>query len=241
MPKLALIVDDNRALAEGLAEILECEGYQIRVFDDPHIALRETQNMAFDVALLDVRMPGMDGVTLQQELMAAHPRARFVLMTAYADDQRIAAGLAAGASAVLPKPVPIERLLDALGDHGSRELLLVEDDAAFREALSEALAQDGYHCHGAASASEARSVLAASSAAGRGLAIAVIDVRLPDGSGAALARELSDSTNLSCVLMTGWDPEEPSHQLQGHARILVKPFSPDTLLRVLSELRGEGP
>jgi len=164
-----------------------------------------------------------------------------VLMTAYADDQRISQGLAAGACAVLPKPVPIAQLFDALGDQTSREILLVEDDAAFRESLSEVLLQDGYHCHGAASVHEARSVIAASSAAGRALAIAVIDVRLPDGSGAQLARELSDHANLACVLMTGWDPDEPRHQLQGSLHVLVKPFAPDTLLRVLSGLRGANP
>jgi DNA-binding response OmpR family regulator len=241
MPKLAVIVDDNRALAEGLAEILEAEGYDIRVFDDPYEALRETAKLSFDVALLDVRMPGMDGVTLQQQLMAVHPHARFVLMTAYADDQRISQGLSAGASAVLPKPVPIAKLFEALGDRGSRDLLLVEDDVAFREALSEVLAQDGYRCYGAASAREARNVIASSSAQGRTLAIAVIDVRLPDGSGAQLAQELAEGTDLSCVLMTGWDPEEPKHQLQGSLHVLVKPFSPDRLLRVLSELRGARP
>jgi DNA-binding response OmpR family regulator len=240
MSKLAVIVDDNRALAEGLGEILEAEGYQIRIFDDPLDALRETSNLAFDVALLDVRMPGMDGVTLQQQLMTTHPDARFVLMTAYADDQRISQGLSAGASAVLPKPVPIAELFDALGDQGARDLLLVEDDAAFREALSEVLSQDGYRCHGAASAREARQVIAASSAQGCTLAMAVIDVRLPDGSGAQLAREL-EAANLSCVLMTGWDPDEPKQQLQGRLHVLVKPFSPDRLLKVLSELRGARP
>jgi DNA-binding response OmpR family regulator len=241
MPRLILIVDDNRALAEGLAEILEAEGYQIRIFDDPQVALQEALSMPFDVALLDVRMPGMDGVTLQQQLMASHPHARFVLMTAYADDQRISQGLAAGASAVLPKPVPIAKLFEALGEQGSREILLVEDDDAFREALSEVLAQEGYHCHGAASASEARRLIASSSAAGHALAIALIDVRLPDGSGAQLARELSDSTDLTCILMTGWDPDEPRQQLQDRLRVLVKPFSPDTLFRVLSELREARP
>ena len=114
MPKLALIVDDNRALAEGLAEILECEGYQIRVFVDPCLALREASSFPFDVALLDVRMPGMDGVTLQERLMVVQPQARFVLMTAYADEHHIARALAAGACAVLTKPVPIELLLREL-------------------------------------------------------------------------------------------------------------------------------
>jgi DNA-binding response OmpR family regulator len=241
MPRLAIIVDDNRALGEGLAEILESEGYDVRIFDDPHEALREAPELPFDVALLDVRMPGMDGVTLQQLLMALRPRARFVLMTAYADDQRISQGLAAGARAVLPKPVPIAQLFHALGDQTARELLLVEDDAAFREALSEVLVQNGYQCQSASSVYEARNMVAASSAAGRTLAIAVIDVRLPDGSGAQLARELSDHANLSCVLMTGFDLDEPSDQLQGLLQVLVKPFTPDSLLRILSKLRGAQP
>jgi CheY-like chemotaxis protein len=97
-----------------LAEILEGRGYQVRFFDDPKRAAREALQLDFDVALLDVRMPGMDGVTLQRLLMAQHPQARFVLMTAYADDSRISQGLAAGASAVLTKPVPLEQLFLAL-------------------------------------------------------------------------------------------------------------------------------
>jgi CheY-like chemotaxis protein len=139
MTKTALIVDDNRALAEDLAEILEAEGYRTRIFDDPELVLRAEPDLHFDVALLDVRMPGMDGVTLQRLLMQRHPEARFVLMTAYADDQRIAQGLAAGACALL--------------------------------------------------------------------------------------------------MITGLDPEEPARLAGGGTMVIVKPFSPETLLRALLELR----
>jgi DNA-binding response OmpR family regulator len=232
--RTALIVDDNRALAEDLAEILEAEGYRTRLFHDPQLVLREGEGLSFDVALLDVRMPGMDGVTLQRLLMEKHPHARFVLMTAYADDQRLSSGRAAGAYAVLTKPVPLDQLFAALGETGSRELLLIEDDPAFREALSEALAHSGYHCRTAASAQEARRLL---DSAEQKPAAAVIDVRLPDENGARLASELSRELKLPCVLITGSEPEEPARIAGSSTPLIVKPFSPDTLLRTLADLR----
>jgi DNA-binding response OmpR family regulator len=234
MDKTALIVDDNRALAEDLAEILEAEGYRTRLFHDPRLVLREQGELQFDVALLDVRMPGMDGVTLQRLLMQKHPHARFVLMTAYADDQRLSLGRAAGAYAVLTKPVPLAELFAALGDAGSRELLLIEDDPGFREALSEALGHSGYHCLAAGSAHEARRLLESGEPKP---AVAVIDVRLPDESGARLASELSREQKLPCILITGWDPDEHTRAAGAGTKLLVKPFSPDTLLRALAELR----
>jgi two-component system, response regulator PdtaR len=274
MARRALIVDDNLALAEDLAEILTGAGYEIRVFDDPSAVLREASSLAFDVALLDVRMPGMDGVTLQQQLLTTHPGARIVLMTAHAEDQRIAQGLALGASAVLTKPVPLSRLFAALGDDAARkraalgddaapkrasgedpseggereaggdqaahELLLVEDDPAFREALREVLADDGYRCHGAASVVEARRVIEAIKADGRALTIALIDVRLPGESGTVLARELSGGAGVPCLLMTGWEPDPAAPGAQPAPSVLVKPFSPDVLLRALAGVRGEG-
>ncbi len=241
MHKRALIVDDNRALAEGLAEILEAQGYEIRVFDDPERALRESAGMPFDVALLDVRMPGMDGVTLQKQLMAEHPQTRFVLMTAYADDQRIAQGLAAGVCAVLTKPVPLDQLFSVLGDNRSRELLIVEDDLAFAQALSEALTLDGYQCERAACAEHARSIVRARSERGAPFALALIDVRLPDESGADLARELSERDKLPSLLMTGWDPEHLTSTADAPEHVLVKPFTVDRLLRALAELRSACP
>lgn len=237
MSKLALIVDDNRALAEGLAEILESTGYEVRLFDDPERAARECSAVPFDVALLDMRMPGMDGVTLQQRLKAEHPQARFVLMTAYADDQRIAQGVASGVCAVLTKPVPLDQLFAALGDQQPREVLLVEDDLAFAQVLSEALAADGYRCTRAGDAREARLLLHEQAERGASFALALIDVRLPDGSGTELARELGAAAKLPSLLMTGWDVEPVKQGGGAQPQVLVKPFSVDRLLSALAELR----
>lgn len=116
MSPSALIVDDNRALAEDLGEILEGEGYSVRVFFDPLDAVKDCRELSFDIALLDVRMPKMDGVELFRALAATHPAAVFLLMSAYADDRRIREALAEGARMVLSKPVSVPKLLTALGE-----------------------------------------------------------------------------------------------------------------------------
>lgn len=114
MSQRALIVDDNRPLAEDLAEILADEGYEVRIFDRPREALLACGDERFDVVLLDIRMPGMDGIELHRNLVQRCPEARFVLMTAYTEDERISAAMSADVRVVLPKPIPIQRLLKVL-------------------------------------------------------------------------------------------------------------------------------
>ena len=240
MTRRALVVDDNRALAEDLGEILTSEGYEVTVFHDPMRALEQSAELVFDVALLDVRMPKLDGVSLHRHLMETHPEARFVLMTAYTEDDRIAQALAAGVSQVLTKPVTLAALLEAIDHAGPSEqksLLLVEDDVSFGEALSEVLRDSGYtvrlvHCM--AEARDARL---------EGMAAIVADVRLPDGDGTALAVELRKISSAPVVLITGYDADEASiiGPIGKQARLLTKPFSADALLGALRELCREKP
>lgn len=80
-----LVVDDNEDLAENVAELLELEGLRSRHFADPHAALDWADQHPFALALLDVRMPGMDGLTLYEKLRARYPKARFAFVTAFDD------------------------------------------------------------------------------------------------------------------------------------------------------------
>ena len=230
MSTRVLIVDDNQALAENLGEILEEEGCEV-ILRPPEDALDVP---ACDVAILDLKMPGLDGITLCKTLRARHPAMRFVLMTAYATDAHVARARDAGFARVLPKPLPIEQLIELLAAIPARpSVLIVDDDRDVGESLAEALAEHGFDAHVATSIVEARA-----SAPGRDAA--VVDIRLPDGSGADLARELDATEGVQVVVLSGLDPSAVAEQLR-HAgatanAVLTKPADPDALVALLRTL-----
>lgn len=232
MSRRILIVDDNAELAENLAELLELEGYEPRVFTSPTEALSKNEELEFDAALLDIRMPGIDGIALCSALAKTHPHATFVLMTAFTSEQRLADVKGSGARAVLRKPLPVDQLLSLLGGMEAGSVLVVEDDDVLREGLADVLAPHGYRVIVAASLAEARKALATATPN-----VAIVDLKLPDGSGADLARELV-SRQIKVVLTTGYDEptvnESVSALRSRGARYLEKPFAPTALLDVLA-------
>lgn len=232
-----LIVDDNRPLAENIAEILEDEGYVVSVAETPSDAIELAKTFPFDAALLDVRMPGMDGIDLHHVLFGMRPAARYFLMTAYAKDDRINEGLRGGIRAVLPKPVPIEALLSQLPapDEAGGYVLIIEDDTAFGESLVELLETAGYQARWARSVATAREAVGAEAPT-----TIIADVRLPDGDGIMIAEELHEKTHAPVVLMSAFSTMDAERLVREHygegGKVLNKPFPPTELLHVLSKL-----
>ncbi|MEW7849313.1 PAS domain S-box protein [Massilia aurea] len=111
-----LIVDDNRDAAESLGMVLAAVGHTVCVEESPLAALRRVQGETFDVCLLDIGLPDMDGYQLARRLRAA-PRvadACMVALSGYGQPQDMAASQAAGFSRHLVKPVDIPFLLALL-------------------------------------------------------------------------------------------------------------------------------
>ncbi len=233
-----LVVDDNAALAENLGELLEDEGYSVRVTSSPFEAIRLAEAEPPDVALLDVRMPEMDGVTLHTELAKRAAGATFVLMTAYAADERLQAAREAGIEHILPKPIPIEALLDAIRrpHAASSPVLIVEDDDALRDTLAELIRGAGIEVDLAGSLAEARACIEK-----RVPGSIVLDVRLPDGTGIDFAREVPRGVGV--VLITGYDVDAGSVAAIGAPRgasvlVLKKPFAPERIVSLVRSLEA---
>jgi CheY-like chemotaxis protein len=106
-----LVVDDNRDLAENLVEILEDAGFAADFFDDPATALHAAVPGRYGIALIDLRMPGMDGVELHRALKRLDPALKAIAMTAFARDERVRCALGDGMLAVLPKPMNAANLI----------------------------------------------------------------------------------------------------------------------------------
>ena len=111
MPGRALVVDDDRMLAQTLGEILELEGWTVSVANSGTEAVNIAARESFDVVLMDIKMPGMDGVDAFKAMKATHPKIRVVLMTAYTAEDRIGEAEREGVVRVLSKPVDVATLL----------------------------------------------------------------------------------------------------------------------------------
>jgi CheY-like chemotaxis protein len=112
-----LVVDDEPGMRETLVEILSASGYSVSAAADGDAALEAVRRDRFDVILMDIRMPGRDGVSVLQEL--GEPPPRVILMTAYARAERIREAIEAHAFAVVSKPFPVPELLGLVASAAS--------------------------------------------------------------------------------------------------------------------------
>lgn len=111
---LIAIVDDDDALRNSLDNLLRSVGFRVHGFASAEAFLQAQPAPETACLLLDVRLPGMNGLALQRQLVAAHGSLPIIFVTAYADDDVRARALAAGAVAFLSKPCREEELLQAI-------------------------------------------------------------------------------------------------------------------------------
>jgi FixJ family two-component response regulator len=111
---LIAIVDDDDALRNSLDDLLRSIGFRTQDFPSAEAFLRANQTRDTACLILDVRMPGMNGLELQRQIVAANWRIPIIFITSHADDDAQARALAAGAVAFLYKPCREEELLDAI-------------------------------------------------------------------------------------------------------------------------------
>src|SRR5258708_944263 len=101
-------------MRDTLVAILEHHGHRVSSAPDGETAFSAIQETAFDVVIMDIRMPGRDGVSVLQEMGVPPPQV--ILMTAYAQEERLRAAADANAFAVLHKPFDTRRMLDLVAD-----------------------------------------------------------------------------------------------------------------------------
>jgi two-component system response regulator MprA len=110
-----LVVDDERAVRESLRRALQLEGYEIELAEDGREALsRLDSEPEPDALILDVLMPGVDGLEVCRQMRRAGSRVPVLLLTARAEVENRVAGLDAGADDYVVKPFALEELLARL-------------------------------------------------------------------------------------------------------------------------------
>jgi len=106
-----LVVDDDEQVANVVCTLLEQAGYKPLKHTNPHKALEEAELEAVQIAVLDLRMPAMDGVELVDRLKAIDERICCIVMTGYPDLESATATMRSGTADYIAKPFKSEELL----------------------------------------------------------------------------------------------------------------------------------
>jgi CheY-like chemotaxis protein len=231
-----LIVDDEVDACDNLRDILVDLGYRVGIARNGLEAIRELRRSDYDIALLDLKMPGMDGVSVYREIKRICPETAAIVVSAFAGSELAEAALAEGAARVVAKPVDVPALLTAIATSLAQPLVLVvDDDADFCQNLWQILNGKGYRIALAHDADEAHHQLAA-----RSFDVVLIDWRLHGSETGEDVLRIVAETNPRArrVLVTGFRegslPAIRSLVDRGIDAVCYKPIDVDNLMDMLS-------
>jgi DNA-binding NtrC family response regulator len=118
-----LLVDDETGFVEALARRLQLRRFDVKTASSAEQALQILDGEQIDVAVVDVKMPDVDGIEATRAFRARHPQLEVILLTGHASIEASQEGLTMGAFDYLLKPVSIDELVYKIEDaHRSRQL-----------------------------------------------------------------------------------------------------------------------
>ena len=108
IPAKVLIVDDEKDFVEMFSLRLEGQGEKVSTAHSGKEALKVLENVAIDVVILDIRMPGMDGIDTLKQIKNLYPRVEVILLTGHGSAETAVEGMKLGAFDYLMKPADFE-------------------------------------------------------------------------------------------------------------------------------------
>jgi len=111
-----IIIEDDRGILDGLKEILRSEGYQVDAATSGEEGIKKCKAKPFDLALLDIKLPGIDGIKVLETLHKEFPDMIKIMITGYPSLENAVASLKKGADAYLMKPVNPSSLLKVINE-----------------------------------------------------------------------------------------------------------------------------
>lgn len=236
-PLRVFIVDDDKDFAQGLAMLLQIEGYDVTLAYSGEEAVEVFKHQDFDLTFMDVKLPNMSGVESFFEIRKLKPDAKIMMMTAFSVEQLLTEAIDGGALGVLNKPLDHEKVLSVLESSKPSGIILVaDDDPDFVQSLKIYLSQANYRVMVAYTGQDAVDRVVAN-----GIDILILDLRLPVLSGLEVYLELKRrQCTLPTIIVTGYANEEVDSidKLKdlSVAGCMVKPFVPEAMLAAIDSL-----
>lgn len=116
MAEKILLVDDNEELCKNLSDILELKGYEVTTVFDGSQALENIKSNAYDLVVMDVKMPGLNGIETLKLAKQITPGLKVIMITAFADDFVYKIGLESNEMEIMQKPMDIDKFLTRIGE-----------------------------------------------------------------------------------------------------------------------------
>lgn len=132
MNEKILLVDDEKDFVEALAERMRGRGMDVETATSAEEALAKVEAAPFDAVILDLQMPGMDGLAALKVLKARDPGLQVILLTGKATVQKGVEAMKLGALDLLEKPTDIEVLTREVKEAHARRLVMVSEEAEAR-------------------------------------------------------------------------------------------------------------
>ncbi len=225
-----LLVDDEKEFVESLSERLELRNLEADVAYDGEQALDALKEGKHDVMVLDLRMPGIDGIEVLRRAKERNPDVQVVVLTGHGTDKDEAMVKKLGAFAYLKKPIDIDDLIGALKKE-KMKVLLVDDEKEFVESLSERLELRNLETDIAYDGEQALDALKE----GRH-DMMVLDLRMPGIDGIEVLRQAKKrNPDVQVVVLTGHgtDKDEAMAKKLGAVAYMRKPVDIDRLVGAL--------
>lgn len=237
VPLDVLIVDDDQNMRLSLAEILREDGYGVRTASSGEEAVELCQRFTFRLILMDVRMPGIDGVEAFRQIRKHCIRSQIVLMSAYANTELADEAVREGVLRFLPKPLDIEAVLRLIADITGTAVLYVGASPEQADSLHQALGASRFCLTLAGDVEEALSLAAQIS-----YHVMVLDLD-PAEMQDAVAKIRASLPGLQLVLTSAeksTGTETSTHARQDGIRgELSRPVKIEELITLLEELKRE--
>lgn len=130
MAEKVLLVDDERDFLETLAERMRDRGMEVETTTSAENALRQADEVSYDAVVLDLMMPGMDGLEVLKALKKKNPDIQVILLTGYATLNKGIEAMKLGAMDFIEKPADLKLLTEKIKEAQAQKMMLVEKKIA---------------------------------------------------------------------------------------------------------------
>lgn len=233
-----LLVDDDADVCETLKDILEMENYEVRVANNGYEAIEAMQEGRFDAVLMDIVMPGINGVETLKRLKEFSPLTPVIMVTAHAVNELIDEAIREGAYTALKKPVDFDRLFSIINSatDTSGRVLIIDDDRELCEVIRELITDRGYRAEVASNSQDA--IQLASETRFDAL---ILDLKMPGLNGYDIFKNIKEiRPDTEAVIITAYKDEMRDLVQKtidrGARDCLAKPFDFDRLMTLVNNI-----